>query len=169
MPYKPLIQYIQQIKALENAGFDTAAVVMVYIGIDMMCLLSLPAGENKQTRRHFKEWVDEFMTGHPDQPYQYDSDDIYAARCSMLHCYGSEADTHNENPEIKIIGYHDGGKHSHDPNIDPRLVLLGMKSFINDYVCAVDKFLEKAGNDLDLKQRIESRLDKVLATFPIPQ
>ena len=62
----------------------------------MMCRLSLPENEVRQTKQHFKRWVDTYMKAHPDQPYQYNSDELYAARCAVLHNYGSQANLHEK-------------------------------------------------------------------------
>lgn len=103
MPYTPLIQFVENIKKLEEEGMDSIAIIMIYIGIDMMCRLSLPLGETRQTRRYFKDWVNEYMETHPDQPYAYDGEDLYAARCAVLHNYGAEADIHSGDQNIKCI------------------------------------------------------------------
>ena len=167
MPYKSITQYVAQIKALEDSGFDLAATIMTHIGIDMMSRLTLPEGETRQSRRHFKAWVDEFMKAHPDQPYQYDGDDVYAARCAILHNYTSEADIHEREQNTKKFGYHDGGKHMLNKDVDARLVLIGMKSFNDDFIRAIGAFVEKIRTDDNLRHRVESRLNSVFQYMPI--
>jgi hypothetical protein len=165
--YQSIIQYISQIKALEKSGFDMPATIMSFMGIDMMSRLSLPVGEIKQTKRHFKDWVNEFMQAHPDQAYQYNADDLYGARCSVIHNYTSDADIHEREPDIKKYAYHDGGQHMFDESIHDRLVLIGMKSFNNDFINGVDAFLVKIGNSDDLRLRVESRLNDVFEYMPV--
>ena len=133
----------------------------------MMCRLSLPENEVRQTKQHFKRWVDTYMKAHPDQPYQYNSDELYAARCAVLHNYGSQANLHEKNEALKLIGYHDGGMHFVNENIDDRLVIIGTKSFINDFVLAVDRFLTDFGKDPQLKALVEKRLKDVFSIYPI--
>ncbi|MDD5335515.1 MAG: hypothetical protein PHS32_17425 [Rhodoferax sp.] len=158
---------IAEIKCCEKAGATTAAVVMAYVCIDTMAFLALPTGHDKQGRTEFIAWVDKYLRGHPEQPYQYRGLDVYGARCALLHAFGSEADYHQKYPEAKKFGYHDGGKHAYDQAQDEHLVIIGTVSFINDVVRAVGAFAEDCKADADLRARVESRLPAVLATFPV--
>jgi hypothetical protein len=68
---------------------------------------------------------------------------------------------HEEDPDtIKFI-YSDGGKHLYNPNVDPQLVIIGTKSFINDVIIGADQFLRECQRDQSLRQSVESRLDSV--------
>lgn len=165
--YKPLIDFVTRLRALENAGFEFEAVILVFIGIDMMALLAQPIDKKRQTRSDFKIWVDTYFKAHHDQSYQYNSDDMYAARCSILHNYGSEAEIHDQNPTVKKFGFTDGGRHLINPEVSENLVLIGTASFINDFIISIDDFLNAAKKDKILLERIESRIDKVFAFFPI--
>lgn len=147
-------------------GMTIEAAVFVYIGIDLMALLSLPIGDNRQTRQHFKAWAQKYMTAHDDQPYKYSADDLYAARCSLLHNYSSEADIH-DGTELKKFGYTDGGKHLINEEISEHLVLIGVKSFVNDFIIGVEQFIKNALSDPDLKSKIDSRVLKTFSDYSI--
>jgi hypothetical protein len=157
---------IAEIKRCESAGATTAAVAMAFVCIDTMAFLALPQGQNKQGRTDFIAWVDAYVKGHKDQLYLYRGIDVYGARCALLHAFGSEADYHKQFSDAKKFGYHDGGKHAYDPAQDEHLVIIGTASFLNDIVHAVGAFCEACKADQDLRVRVESRLPKVLATFP---
>lgn len=158
---------VAEIKRCEAAGATTAALALAFVCIDTMAFLSLPADRDKQGRSDFIDWADTYLQGHADQPYQYRGTDVYGARCALLHAFGSEVGYHQQNPDVKKFGYHDGGKHAFDPSVDERLVLIGTVSFLNDVVHAVGAFCEACKLDEDLRGRVESRLPQVLATFPI--
>lgn len=158
---------IQEIKKCEATGAVTASIAMAYICIDTMAFLALPAGQESQTRDDFISWVDTYLKGTPAQPYQYRGLDVYGARCAVLHAFSSEVNFHQQNPDAKIFGYHNGGLHAFNPLESERLVIIGTASFLNDVVIAVGTFLEACKIDTDLRARVESRLQKVLATFPI--
>jgi hypothetical protein len=157
---------IQEIKRCEAAGATTAAIAMAYICIDTMAFLGLPAGQEIQTKSDFITWVDTYLEGAPEQPYQYRGLDVYGARCAVLHAFGSEVNFHQNNPDAKIFGYHDGGLHTLNTQESGRLVIIGTASFFNDVVHAVQAFLEACNTDPHLRVRVESRLPKVLAFFP---
>ena len=163
----PLMGILSEIKRCEEVGATTAALAMAFVCIDTMAYLALPAGKETQGRLDFIAWVDMYLKGHSDQPYQYHGLDVYGARCALLHAFGSEATFHSSYPDAKIYGYHDGGKHAFNPAVDERLVLIGTASFLNDVVITVGSFIEASLTDLELRSRVENRLPKVLATFPL--
>lgn len=158
---------VQEIKRCEEAGLTMATLALCYVCIDMLAYLSMPAGKVAQTRDDFITWVNLYLKGHPSQPYQYDGLDVYAARCAVLHSFGSEAQLHRNDAGIKLFGYHDGGKHNFEPAVNPRLVLIAMASFTNDVVIGVLDFMKACETDADLRGRAEARLPGVLTVFPI--
>jgi len=133
----------------------------------MVSFLSLPAGQNVNNRKNFIDWVDKYMEGHSDQPYQYRGKDLYAARCALLHTFGAEAKAHKDDQDIFLIGYHNGGKHALSPDINPRLLILGTSSLTNDFICGVEVFLKDAKKDENLWKQIWERLLKIHQFFPI--
>ena len=158
---------VDEIKICEKAGATTAAIAMAYVCIDTMAYLSLPDGREKHRNTDFIGWVNAYLIGHEDQPYQYRGLDVYGARCAMLHAFGSDSEFHDKYQDVRKFGYRDGGKHAYDPTVDERLVIIGTASFLNDVVRAVSVFLERCKEDADLRGRVEGRLPKVLATFPV--
>lgn len=93
---------VAEIKRCEQAGATTAAVAMAYVCIDTMAFLSLPADREIQGKTDFIAWVDAYLKGHQDQPYQYRGHDMYGARCALLHAFSSEADFHKKSGHKKI-------------------------------------------------------------------
>lgn len=165
--WKAIGGLIEEIKRSEVAGATTAALAMSFICIDTMSFLSLPLDRSKQGRADFIAWVDTYLKGHKDQPYQYRGLDVYGARCALLHAFGSETDYHQQFPDAKHFGYHDGGKHAYDPAQNERLVLIGTASFLNDVIHAVGEFMEACKADPTLRGRVETKLPSVLQTFPL--
>ena len=158
---------VDEIKTCEKAGATSSAVAMAFVCMDTMTFLSLPDGRDTQGKADFIAWVNAYLRGHEDQPYQYRGLDVYGARCAMLHAFGSDSDFHEKNEDAKKFGYHDGGKHAYDPAVDERLVIIGTASLLNDVVHAVSVFLEGCNKNADLRARVEGRLPKILATFPV--
>jgi hypothetical protein len=165
--YRGIAGLIQEIKKCQAAGATAAAIAMAYICIDTMAFLALHAGRESQGRDDFITWVDAYLKGEPEQLYQYRGMDVYGARCAFLHAFSSEVNFHQKYPDTKKFGYHDGGSHAFDPLESERDVIIGTASFLNDVVHAVGAFLEACKADPDLRARVESRLPKVLANFPI--
>ncbi len=166
--WKSIIDLVSELKRCDECGITTAALAMAYICIDTIANLARPINKSKVTRADFKEFVDTYIKAHPDQPYQYRGKDVYAARCAFLHTYGSETELHTEDPDTIKFAYHNGGKHQYSPSLQPSLVLIGAKSFINDVVIAVELFLKHCQSDVSLRQRVEPRLASVLQIMPYP-
>lgn len=151
---------VAELKRCDQCGVTTASIAMAYICIDALANLARPIGNEKVTRTDFKKWVEKYLNAHSDQPYQYRGKDIYAARCAFLHAYGAEAELHEKDPDTIKFGYHDGGRHEYNPEVEPRLVLIGARSFVSDVVYAVEAFLQECQKDKALRERVEARLPK---------
>ena len=166
--WKAIISLVSELKRCDECNITTASVAMAFICIDTLANLSRPADKKKVTRSDFKEWVNTHLKGHADQPYQYRGKDVYAARCALLHKYGSEAELHEEDPDTIMFVYHNGGKHQYAPSKKKNLAIIGTKSFINDVIHAVDSFLKLCKKDSTLRQLVGERLPSVLQTMPFP-
>jgi hypothetical protein len=167
--WQALVHMVDEIKQCDENNITTASIAMCYICIDALANLSRPVEKAKATRKDFIDWVNTYLTAHPDQPYKYRGKDIYAARCALLHNFGAEAELHEDNLDAMKFSYHDGGKHYFDPEVDPRLVLIGAKSFTNDVIISIEKFMGACGANPDLMGLVESRLDKVFNKVPVPR
>lgn len=80
--WESLTALVGEIKKCEGAGATIPAVVMAYVCIDTMAFLAMPPAQERQWRAHFIAWVDTYLKGHDDQPYQYRGIDVYGARCA---------------------------------------------------------------------------------------
>ena len=130
----------------------------------------MPEEKEQQTRADFIAFVDTYLKAHEDQPYQYRGIDVYAARCAMLHRYGSEAALHRKDPTIKMFGYSGGGgRHFFNPDVSTTLVIIGTASLLNDIAIAVTDYMKACLVDTSLRTRAEQRLPHVLKVFPHPQ
>jgi hypothetical protein len=158
---------VRELKRCEEVGHLTTSLVLAYVCIDTMAFLSLPEDRSQQTREDFIRWVDTYLKGHADQPYQYRGIDVYAARCAVLHAFSAEAVLHRSDPNVLFFGYHSGGKHALNPVKMPRVVMIGTPSFLNDIVLGVEAFLKDCETDAGLRARVAARLPKVMQTFSI--
>ncbi|HLD19029.1 MAG TPA: hypothetical protein VJB90_03400 [Candidatus Nanoarchaeia archaeon] len=136
----------------------TGAILLTYCAMDAMAFLAMPAGQQKSGRSDFKKWVEKYMKTATGQPYQYDKEDLYGARCGIVHTYGAESDLSKENKCKKIVYKPNCLKHFYEPAKHPELVVLGLNLFVQDFFDAVDNFLADIEEDQNLKKRVEERL-----------
>ncbi|MBE0626408.1 MAG: hypothetical protein IH606_16525 [Burkholderiales bacterium] len=165
-PLSSVMGILEEIRKCQDAGATTATAIMVYIGIDVMAFLSMPAGQARQSRQDFIAWVDQYLRAAPESTYQYDGRDVYGARCAMVHTYSIEADYHQQNPDVKRFGYHDGGQHAYNPEINERLAVIGINSLVHDFAGAVGTFVQAMIADAALRQRVAARIPQIVETFP---
>jgi hypothetical protein len=166
--WEGIVGIVAEIKRCESAGATMAAITVAYVCIDTMAFLSMPAGQTWQTRNDFIAWVNTYLKADHSQRYQYAGADVYAARCSVLHTFGAEAELHQKDHTIRKFGYHNGGLHVFNPDVSPNLVIIGVASFLNDVAIAVDSFMRGCEGDAALRDSVESRLPKVFQTLPFP-
>ncbi len=159
--------FVHEIKRCEECKAIGAAITMSYVCMDTLASLARGVDKPKATRSDFIDWVDTYLQEHADQPYRYRGKDVYAARCAVLHTYGVEAELYDEDLDIRKFGYHDGGRHSYDPSVDERLVIIGTASFLNDVVHAVRSFVEACKADGTLRSRVTERIPGVLQSLPL--
>ncbi|MEK6776664.1 MAG: hypothetical protein AABY87_07285 [bacterium] len=136
----------------------TGAVLLTYCAMDAMAFLSMPAGKQKVGRSDFENWVEKYMKTGPEQPYQYNKEDLYGARCGIVHTYGAESDLSRKNQCKKIVYKINSLKHFYEPAKHPDLVLLGIDLFVRDFYDAVDKFLVDIEKNESLEKLVVERL-----------
>lgn len=159
---------VTEIRKCEAAEATMAGITMAFVCIDTLAFLSMPAGRSEQNRNDFIAWVDTYLRGHPEQPYQYAGIDVYGARCSVLHTFSAEAEIHRRDQNIKKFAYHDGGRHAYDPNVSEELVIIGTASFLNDVISGVEQFIRECHGDSGLQARVEARLTSLHTKMPFP-
>jgi len=160
--YAQFIQILSEISKAFDADAIVAALAMVYVGIDTMALLSCPVGQQSQKRDDFIAWVDKYLKADPVSEYQYEGIDVYAARCAVLHSYGSIADLHKGTNPPRKFGYTDNGLHRKDDT--ERFALISVAVLIYDFSRAIEAFGNKMLTDQELKRRVDSRMGSLLWT-----
>jgi hypothetical protein len=164
---KGIMNLLDEIVRCQKADATAAAVAMVYVCIDTMAFLSMPAAQTTQKKGDFLSWVDDYLKADPSQSYQYRGVDVYTARCSLLHAFSAETEAHRSDPSIRLFAYSDNGPHAFNPAESARLVVISVARLIYDLGCAMERFVEAWKTDLDLRARVAGRLPALYATFPI--
>jgi hypothetical protein len=134
----------------------------VYVGIDTMALLAAPPDQKYQTRHDFIAWGNRYLKSDAASDYQYEGTDVYAARCAVLHSYGSVAAAHQDTNPPRKFGYVDSGPHRKDDA--NRFVLVSVASLIHDFAKAMEEFIDHIRTDAGLKRRVDSRIGSLFLT-----
>lgn len=162
--YQPIFDILQEIKKAFAADALMASLAMIFVGIDAMAWLSLPGDRNNVKRADFCNWVDAYFKSDPSESYRYSGIDLYAARCALLHTYGSRSELHARANPPKTFGYLDNGPHQTDGS---QLVLISIGLLIEDFRMALEGFLVAVLKDSDLKARIDKRIPALVTMWPV--
>ena len=165
-PTEGIMHLLREITRCQDAGATVSAVTMVYVCIDTMAFLSMPAGQVTQGKKDFISWVNTYLSAEPSQAYQYRGIDVYTARCSLLHAFSAETEAHRKDAAVRLFGYADNGPHAFNPVVSPRLVIISVARLIHDLTQAIERFLTAMLTDLDLRARVGSRLPALYNEFP---
>ena len=160
--YTPLVQILGEIGKAWKADATVASLAMLYVALDTMALLACPVGQQSQTRGDFIAWVDRYLKADAASEYQYEGIDVYAARCAVLHSYGSVAALHSGKQPPRKFGYTDNGPHRKDEV--ERFVLISVAVLIHDFSKAMESFIAEMQANSDLKQRVDSRMGSLFLT-----
>jgi len=160
--YTPLVQILGEIGKAWDADATVASLAMLYVALDTMVLLACPVGQQSQTRADFIAWVDKYLKADATSEYQYEGIDVYAARCAVLHSYGSVAALHAGKQPPRKFGYTDNGPHRKDEA--ERFVLISVAVLIHDFSKAMERFIAEMQSNSDLKQRVDSRMASLFLT-----
>lgn len=153
-----------QIKQCENQGLVVPSIAMSFICIDAMAGLARPLEKSKVTRKNFIDWCDRYLKSNCAQPYQYSGKDVYAARCALLHTYGTTAELHEEANIMKFL-YHDSSP-THQLYAAERTVAISTKSLVIDVCNAVESFIDECTSTVSLGDLVISRLDEIIKVVP---
>jgi hypothetical protein len=158
--YTAILQLSREISTAQDSGAFWAALAMVYVGIDTMALLACPPGQTEQTKKDFILWVDKYLRADPASDYQYEGADVYAARCALLHSYGSIARDHRGANPPRQFGYTDNGPHRKDDTA--RVAIISVAVLIYDFYRALDAFMGAMRTDPELRKQVDSRVHNLL-------
>ncbi|MHB8869074.1 MAG: hypothetical protein ACYC6T_02120 [Thermoleophilia bacterium] len=95
-----LLELDSGIRACLDVHANTSALVLVYSAIDVCAWLASDTEET--TRSTFTGWVDRYLL--PARKLDCTSDELYGARCGLLHTFTPESRQSREG-KVRTIGY----------------------------------------------------------------
>ena len=83
------------------------SLIVIYSAIDTCGLLDAPAAQNSATGLSFKAWVKKYLLA--SSSLEFNEDDLWAARCAVLHTFTSESDL-SKSGKARQLQYYTGDK-----------------------------------------------------------
>jgi hypothetical protein len=82
-------EFEEAIGLILNARKQVPALILIYSSIDFLAWLNRPSTHPDVVRSDFISWVDRYLL--PNSQIRCSSQDLYAARCGVLHSYSAES------------------------------------------------------------------------------
>ena len=143
-----------------------SAVILVYSGIDAMAYVSLPAERERVKRAEIVRWANRYMP--LCKSGDLTGDELYSARCAMLHTYGVASDMTRQG-RCRQIGYADDMRPPvrFDPAISKNLVIVSIKALAEGFLSAVDQFLIDVFSNQELAPVAERRFENICVVHKV--
>ena len=148
-----------------------ATLNLIYSGIDALAYLTMPSDHEKVTRSDFIEWCDKyirFRDADESRTLSLPGLELYAARCAMVHTYGSEAGLHKEGKLKRQIGYGDEflPEVLAKPDVD-NLVIVSIRGLVDAFGEGIYETLKNIADDEPSQKLFAERLMGMVQELPI--
>ena len=162
-----VLELIKTIDYCFTDNVNLTGLIVFYSTIDIMAWLSRDQLESDATRNDFIRWVNEFML--PGSRLLCNAEELYSARCSIIHSYAPEWGTgiNRRERETKKILYawgNDRGEiFKNDANKQPekeKIVLVYTDELINSLKMAIERFTSSLSFNRALSELVYERSEK---------
>ncbi|MFM5363999.1 hypothetical protein ACET98_23330 [Aeromonas veronii] len=145
------------VNTLVKLKHTESALILLYSWIDRMAWLSVPNEES--SGGDFKRWVEIYLLEETSLPCT--SDDLWSARCALLHTGSSESrDTAKGN--ARTVLYYGGDEADFTSNEDDK-VFLKISDLHCGLISAITRFNEHLNENPSEKAIADKKLGKMLA------
>ncbi|NOU94889.1 hypothetical protein GC093_16910 [Paenibacillus sp. LMG 31456] len=168
--YQNLFQLISSIELTLEKKFITPSLVLLYSGIDIVASLNTEIGRDVQ-RSDFINWVNKYMIPHINIPLT--GDDIYSARCAVVHSMRSESKMSRQGKAIQIF-YTWGDKESEElQNLinltNMKHIAIKFETLFQAFRLGIVDFFEEAETDTQILHNIFNRAQSMLSYSELPK
>lgn len=146
-----------------------ACLILIYCGANAMAYLDMPLNQKEVHGEDFIKWAEYYLSPNlSNQATRITGEELYNARCAMVHTYSVESQKTNGG-SIRIIGYVIGGNQSivWNPKVASNMILLEIETLKDAFFTAIDRFLIKSYADKQKQPILEIRLKKLVNTYAL--
>ena len=165
------LSIVNSISLLHEKNLYGQILIIIYSSIDTMGLLDAPPAQTSASGTSFKNWVKNYILSYPG--IEFNEEDLWGARCAVLHTFTSESDLSKAN-KVREIQYIAGKKEGMEPLLNQIRTLDNGKhipAFIEDLIFAlfeaIKKFCSVLLANCKNDSAYEKRLNKILQTYAI--
>lgn len=167
------ITAIEAVDLLHQNKFMGQVLTIIYSTIDACGLLDAPDSQDKATGCTFKSWVSKYMLD--DESLECNADDLWGARCAILHTHTSTSDLSKAN-RVREIQYISGPPQhpvveafivaSKEIN-DDKTIGINIDLLVIDFLRAIAKFSADFAERAKQSEVCRERASKILLHFAI--
>ncbi|ARV20818.1 hypothetical protein AEP_03901 [Curvibacter sp. AEP1-3] len=154
-----------ELHEVRNQGLIRAALILLYSGMDQVSYLAMKPGTKDSSRKVFADWVEKYVVLQGATVVT--GMELYAARCAMLHKYGTEAKLHVDGEVTRQIAICAGGPKTvyFDP-VNPALICIEVNYLIDAFLDGVMQFTrDLEGSDQAYRNLVNERLHQMMDVF----
>jgi hypothetical protein len=159
---KNIEELITTINFCLNKKWNLPSLILIYSGIDIMAWLNLPSNREKNTNKDFIEWTTKYLLYN--SKLKCSADDLYGARCSLVHTYTAESSS-SQRGNVKEIYYAWGDRSSNElqkriDNTGRPVIVIHIRELFNSFVNGVDLFQKDLCNNTKKAKLVYKRTNK---------
>lgn len=150
-------------------GLHRAAVLLVLCAVDQISYAALPPHSKNSTRKAYIEWCDKyFATGLGSE---ISGEEIYAARCALVHRYGTIGKLHTDGTVKRRLEFFAGvPRCSAVHPLVPSVVAVEVGHFVRTFLIGVVEFVGAyEAMDTDHRAAVNSKLYSMFQLLPVVQ
>jgi len=165
-----LLEVISAAEHTATSGAKLVSLILTYTAIDTAAWLASDSDADPVGAR-FQRWADKYLL--PQVPrLSCTAEELYAARCGVLHTMTGDADLHAKKP-LRRIAYAWGGADARDlagevseAGLSDKLVAIHLTDLTEGLRLGVASFLEEALADPVMAGRLEMRSRRFFTNVP---
>jgi hypothetical protein len=167
--YKSLLEVIAVAEYSAEVGAALIALVLCYAAIDTISWLAA-SSDNQPVGERFQLWVDKYLL--PESPnLKCTSEELYAARCGMVHTLSSQSDLHRRKG-LRRLAYSWGSaeaillqKRITEQGLAGKLVAVHLKDLTAGLRLGTARFFEEVEVNATLRNRIHEKSKLFYSSF----
>lgn len=162
---------IEAVGILHQKKLMGQALTIIYSSIDACGLLNAPDTQEKATGQTFKAWVNKYMLA--DLPLEYNADDLWGARCAVLHTHTLASDLSNASKVRELQYISSPPEHpiveafiSASKDIgNGKSIGVNIDLLVIDFLQAISKFSKEFSQRAEQSEICRNRASKILLHF----
>jgi len=155
------------IRACLDAQCLVSAVTLMFSSMDALAALTRPIGQQSTNGVVFREWATRFVK--PKKSLACTSEDLWGARCGVLHLYSADSD-HSAKKKARRIFFQwsAGPAASASKAIPPDSLVVSVEALHEAIERGVHEFIIASEMDDDVKSKVQCHLPSLLCYEPFP-